>query len=147
MTHSKPQLPLLDTSVLAELREELQNNEANWKAFIRNYHTNLPNRVERLRLTLLAANLESAKDATLSLRTSSQMIGAKRLAWLTQQIEDALNENTKGKDDAVLPHIAHTRLQPVTTCAQQPASNYTPYSTDSAPAHRNLTTIGASSKT
>lgn len=119
MTHSKPQLPLLDTSVLDELREELQNDEPIWKAFIRNYYMYLPSRVERLRLTLLAANLESAKDAALSLRTSSQMIGAKRLAWLAQQIEDALNENTKEQDDAALPHIAHTRLQPVTTCAQQ----------------------------
>ncbi|MGA8790402.1 MAG: Hpt domain-containing protein [Paenarthrobacter sp.] len=119
MTHNKRQLPLLDASVLNELREELQNDETIWKAFVRNYHTYLPSRIERLRLTLLAANLESAKDAVLSLRTSSQMIGAKQLAWLAQQIEDALNEDTKGNDATVLPHIAHTRLQQVSICAQQ----------------------------
>ena len=50
MTHNKRQLPLLDTSVLNELREELQNDETIWKAFVRNYHTYLPSRIERLRL-------------------------------------------------------------------------------------------------
>ena len=147
MTHNQPQLPLLDTSVLDELREDLQNDETIWKAFIRNYYTYLPSRVERLRLTLLAANLEDTKDAALSLRTSSRTTGVKQLAWLAQQIEDALNEDTKGNDAAVLPHIAHTRLKQVNICAQQLHPCRTNSATVNSPASaiRNLTTIGASS--
>lgn len=146
--HTNPQLPLVNPSVLVSLREDLQNDDAIWTTFICNFLAQLPGRIERLRHTLSTGDLEGAKDAVLSLRTSCQMIGAQQLAQLAHHTEKHLNTTTKDEDPtSVLPRIADTHLQQLSISAQcthqqlqHRLANHAPAKPD---AH-NLTTIGAS---
>ncbi|MEW1808504.1 Hpt domain-containing protein [Pseudarthrobacter sp. NPDC080039] len=100
-------LPLLDPSVLERLRDELDGDEGIWMIFIRNFIAQLPGRTERLRHTLTTGDAKGAMDAVLSLRTSSQMVGAERLANLALQVEQALRSRPPDAAPAtVLPGIA-----------------------------------------
>jgi len=82
--------PLLDSSVLLRLREELDGDEGVWKVFIQNFVNHLPARTEKLRLALTTGDSAGAMVAVLSLKTSSQMVGAERLAGLVLELEHLL---------------------------------------------------------
>jgi HPt (histidine-containing phosphotransfer) domain-containing protein len=80
----------------------------------------VPNRNERLRLTLTTGDLEGALDAVLSLKTSSQMAGAERLAGLALDLEQSIRADTYEADpDLALPRLAAAHLRRITECSQQ----------------------------
>lgn len=67
---------LVDHTVLTELKAELGGDQAIISAFVRNYVALLPWRVSRLHRALENLDMDDAMDAVLSLKTSSQMVGA-----------------------------------------------------------------------
>ena len=112
--------PLLDGSVLDRLREELDDDEGVWKVFIQDFVAQLPARTEKLRLALTTGDSVGAMVAVLSLKTSSQMVGAERLADLVLELENLLRVECSGRDAAVvLPRLAAGRLVQIKECAQQ----------------------------
>jgi HPt (histidine-containing phosphotransfer) domain-containing protein len=113
-------LPLLDSSILERLRFELDYDESVWKVFIQDFVAHLPARTERLRLALTTGDSVTAKDAVLSLKTSSQMVGAERLAGLALDLEGALRlAASEGEPGVVLPRIATLHLIGIRQCSQQ----------------------------
>lgn len=90
--------------------------------FVQNYISLLPRRLERLRLGLTTGDLNGSMDAILSLRTSSQMVGAERLADLAWYLEQSLRQEA-GQEarDAVLPQLAVIHLRPIRKNARQTA--------------------------
>ena len=113
-------LPLLDPAVLDRLRTELDDDDGVWKVFVQNFIGHLPNRTERVRLTLTTGDLTGAMDAVLSLKTSSQMVGAERLARLAMDLERSLrDEGTDAEPARILPRLAADRLRPIIRCARQ----------------------------
>lgn len=113
-------VPLLDPAVLERLRDELEGDEGIWKIFIRNFIAQLPTRTERLRHTLTTGDAKGAMDAVLSLRTSSQMVGAERLADLALQVEESLRDSPPHTDPAtVLPGLAATYMKRIRRCTAQ----------------------------
>jgi HPt (histidine-containing phosphotransfer) domain-containing protein len=121
MTYDDGQaMPLLDPSVLERLRSELDDDEGVRKVFVRDFMAQLPQRLQKVRLALTTGDTVGALDAVLSLKSSSQMVGAERLAGLAQRLERALREETGGADPgAVLPQLAATHLGRMKQCAQR----------------------------
>lgn len=112
--------PLLDPSVLDRLRDELDDDEGIWKVFVQNFITQLPERNERLRQTLTTGDHKGAMDAVLSLKTSSQMVGAERLAGLAMDLEQAIRETARQSAPAqALPHLAAAHLRRINQCSRQ----------------------------
>jgi HPt (histidine-containing phosphotransfer) domain-containing protein len=112
--------PLVDQSVLDRLREELDEDEGYCTVFVGNFIDYLPRRIGRLRLALTTGDLEGAVDAVLSLKTSSQMVGAERLAGLALDLESAIRSDSSRSDVAVvLPRLAAAYLKPIDQCSKQ----------------------------
>ncbi|HKU34678.1 MAG TPA: Hpt domain-containing protein [Paenarthrobacter sp.] len=78
---------LVDRTVLTELQAELGGDQSIVTAFVRNYVAMLPWRVARLHHALDNLDLDDAMDAVLSLKTSSQMVGAVCLQRLATEFE------------------------------------------------------------
>jgi HPt (histidine-containing phosphotransfer) domain-containing protein len=120
VTQNDGYLPLLDPAVLVRLREELDDDEGVWKVFVQNFIAHLPERTERLRQTLTTGDLRGAIDAVLSLKTSSQMVGAERLAGLAMDLEQDIRRDTRDTDPAVaLPQLAAAHLRRIKQCSRQ----------------------------
>ncbi|MET3902337.1 HPt (histidine-containing phosphotransfer) domain-containing protein [Paenarthrobacter sp. 4246] len=81
---------LVDRTVLTELQAELGGDQAIITAFVRNYVALLPWRVSRLHRALENLDMEDAMDAVLSLKTSSQMVGAICMDRLATELEISL---------------------------------------------------------
>lgn len=113
--------PLVDQSVLARLKEELDDGGGGYAGvFVANYIAGLPHRIERLRHALTTGDWEGSFDAVLSLRTSSQMVGAERLARLAMVLEAELRSEANGSNVmAALPRQAATFLGPINHCSRQ----------------------------
>ncbi|WP_411375654.1 Hpt domain-containing protein [Arthrobacter sp. MPF02] len=112
--------PLVDQSVLDRLREELEEDEGYCKVFVGNFIECLPQRIGRLRLALTTGDLEGSVDAVLSLKTSSQMVGAERLAGLALDLEGEIRIEAHQADIAVvLPQLAAMYLRPIKQCSRQ----------------------------
>ncbi|OAE03473.1 Hpt domain-containing protein [Arthrobacter sp. OY3WO11] len=112
--------PLVDQSVLDRLREELEEDEGYCRVFVGNFIEYLPHRIGRLRLALTTGDLEGSVDAVLSLKTSSQMVGAERLAGLAMDLEGELRGEARHSDVAVvLPQLAAAFLRPISQCSRQ----------------------------
>jgi HPt (histidine-containing phosphotransfer) domain-containing protein len=112
--------PLLDPAVLERLREELDDDDGVWKVFVQNFIGYLPERTERLRQTLTTGDYKGAMDAVLSLKTSSQMVGASRLADMALDLERALRYETREIEPAVaLPRLAAEHLRRIKQCSRQ----------------------------
>ena len=112
--------PLVDQSVLDRLREELDEQEGYSRVFVGNFIHFLPTRLDRLRLALTTGDLEGSMDAVLSLKTSSQMVGAERLAGLAMDLEAEIRAEARHADMAVaLPRLAAAFLRPITLCSRQ----------------------------
>jgi HPt (histidine-containing phosphotransfer) domain-containing protein len=112
--------PLLDHSVLDKLRAELDDDEGVWKVFVQNFIAHLPERNERLRQALTTGDYPGALDAVLSLKTSSQMVGAERLANLAMNLEQSLRSEIRETDPAIaLPRLAVAHLKRIKQCSRQ----------------------------
>lgn len=112
--------PLVDQSVLNRLRDELEEDEGYCKVFVGNFIEHLPRRIGRLQLALTTGDLDGSVDAVLSLKTSSQMVGAERLAGLAMALEGEIRTEAHDADVAVLlPRLAASFLWPINQCSQQ----------------------------
>ncbi|MDQ0827062.1 HPt (histidine-containing phosphotransfer) domain-containing protein [Arthrobacter sp. B2I5] len=112
--------PLVDQSVLDRLREELEEEEGYTLVFVGNFIEFLPQRLGKLRLALTTGDLDGSMDAVLSLKTSSQMVGAERLAGLALELENEIRAHARHADMSVaLPRLAATYLRPITQCSRQ----------------------------
>lgn len=110
--------PLLDESVLGKLQEELE--EFNYAAkFLESYIAVLPQRIDSLRSGLVDGNVERALDAALSLKSSSQLIGARQLAGLAATVEAAIREDGRHAGGATLPQYVDLFLTPIKHCGFQ----------------------------
>ena len=100
--------------------EELEGDEGVWRVFVQNFIGYLPERIERLRQTLTTGDFRGAMDAVLSLKTSSQMVGAERLAEMAIDLERALRNETRDTEPSVvLPHLAAEHLRRIKQCGRQ----------------------------
>ncbi|VXB76428.1 HPt (Histidine-containing phosphotransfer) domain-containing protein [Arthrobacter sp. 9AX] len=113
-------VPLLDSAVLHRLYEDLDNDEGVWKVFIRDFVALLPSRLESLRLAMTTGDSAGAMAAVLSLKTSSQMVGAERLADLALELERLIRQKAfDGDPSVVLPRLAAGCLVQIKQCAHQ----------------------------
>ena len=112
--------PLLDPAVLERLRDELDDDDSVWKVFVQAFIAQMPQRLQRVRLALTTGDNAGAMDAVLSLKTSSQMVGAERLAALASDLEQSLRGDARDEDPAVvLPQLAADHLRRIKQCAQR----------------------------
>lgn len=111
--------PVLDSDVMRRLQHELDNDPGIWQTFVRNYMRLLPGRIERLRRCLTSGDFDGAMDATLSLRTASEMIGADRLAALTRRLQQSLRDVAPHDTAEALPTIALGQLAEIKRCGTQ----------------------------
>lgn len=112
--------PLVDQSVLDRLREELDDDEGYCTVFVGNFIQLLPQRIGRLRLALTTGDLDGAVDAVLSLKTSSQMVGAERLAGLAMDLESEMRDDAARREaEVALPRLAAAFLKPINQCSRQ----------------------------
>jgi hypothetical protein len=58
-------------------------------------------------------------DAVLSLRTSSQMVGAERFAGLALRLEQSLHQAREDEPAVILPRLAQVYLRQIKSCAGQ----------------------------
>jgi histidine phosphotransfer protein HptB len=115
--------PLVDQAVLDRLREELEEDEGYCRVFVGNFIDYLPHRIGRLRLALTTGDLDGSVDAVLSLKTSSQMVGAERLASLARALEGEIRTGGPDADAAVvLPRLAASFLRRISQCSRQTMS-------------------------
>ncbi|WP_082497274.1 Hpt domain-containing protein [Arthrobacter sp. Leaf137] len=118
--------PAVDHSVLNRLEEELEDDAGYTPVFVANFIQGLPKRVERLRVALVSGDLAGSFDAVLSLKTSSQMVGAEQLVSLAQQVEAGLRRDAAAVDLAVaLPQLAATFLTPITRWSRETVHSLT----------------------
>jgi HPt (histidine-containing phosphotransfer) domain-containing protein len=129
-------LPLLDPAALNRLRDEVDDDEGVWKVFVRNFMAQLPQRTEKLRLALTTGDLPGSLDAVLSLKTSSQMVGAERLAEFALSLERLVRAETQqSAPENVLPRLAAAHLKTIMKCGRQTSDLLQRY-LDSAPGSR-----------
>ncbi|MFJ6078609.1 Hpt domain-containing protein [Pseudarthrobacter sp. NPDC092419] len=83
-------IPLVDPLVLADLADKLESPDIACR-FAADYVALWEARRSRLAAALVRNDFPAAVDAVISLRVASVMVGAERLAWLAQQVEDAIN--------------------------------------------------------
>lgn len=82
--------PLVDPAVLRDLADKLDSPDIASR-FAADYVAMWELRRSRLMAALKRNDFPAAVDAVISLRVASVMVGGSRLAWLAQQVEDAVN--------------------------------------------------------
>lgn len=111
--------PLVDTAALDRLHDELEGNDRLWDSFLQTYAVRLPHRIERISRALAGGDTDAAMDAVLSLRTSSQMAGAARLAGMTLALERSIRGAAQHQEsDVILQTLATTHLPVLAECAR-----------------------------
>jgi HPt (histidine-containing phosphotransfer) domain-containing protein len=104
---------------LDRLREDLREYDV-WRVFVQNFIAALPLRIEKLRAALTTGDAAGARDAVLSLKTASQMVGAERLAALAMDLEAAQREAARIADPSgSLPGLAVSHLTRIRQRAEQ----------------------------
>lgn len=112
--------PLLDPAVLERLRDELEDDEGVWKVFVEAFIAQMPQRLQKVRLALTTGDLPGGMDAVLSLKTSSQMVGAERLAGLAMDLERSIRDDApRALPSVALPRLAADYLRPINLCCRQ----------------------------
>jgi hypothetical protein len=96
-------LPLVDPTALRVLAEDVGERSAS--SFARDFTRIWPRRREALAAALAGTDLTVALDAALSLRTSSTMVGAARLAALTEELERRLRIDGPLAAAALVPAV------------------------------------------
>lgn len=110
------EVPLLDQATLDRLRSELDDNQDVWTIFVTNFVAYLPIRTEKLRLALTTGDCAGALDVVLGLKTSSQMVGAERLAELAFDLEQSIRTDSNPDPGRVLPRLAAAHHSQIERC-------------------------------
>ncbi|WP_415857354.1 Hpt domain-containing protein [Sinomonas sp. G460-2] len=97
-------VPLVDPAALGLLAEDV--GPASAAAFARDFAAMWPRRRAAIDLALGCGDLDAALEAALSLRTSSVMVGATRLAGLALRLEGALRANDGAGAAQLLASVA-----------------------------------------
>jgi histidine phosphotransfer protein HptB len=95
-------------------------DDPGWLLFLECFLAQLPLRIQKLGTGLLTADHGLAMDAVLSLKISSQMVGAERLAGMAIHLQGFLGDGTD-QGNAVLPQPASRHLGPITARAEETA--------------------------
>jgi HPt (histidine-containing phosphotransfer) domain-containing protein len=112
-------IPLLDPAVLERLRDGLEGEKV-YRALVQNFILLLPDWAENVRVALTTGDVVGALDAVLSLKSSSQMVGAERLAELSADLERSLRMDAYRAEPArLLPQLAAITLTRITRCSEQ----------------------------
>ena len=90
-TSDRNEVPLISRDVLDALEQELEDPDA-YATYVRLNHGLWPARHQRLVEAIRTGDTTGAMDAVLSLKSSSQMIGAMQLAELALTVERALRD-------------------------------------------------------
>lgn len=85
--HSAGHLPLIDDSALSDLLLALDNDTDAVVHFVSSFVEQWPDRVRRIVDRIRAHDVVGGVTAVMSIRVSSQMIGATRLTSLSTQLE------------------------------------------------------------
>ena len=85
-------LPLFDDTALTELLESLENDHDAVVGFLRAFVGQWPDRLARIDDRIRANDPDGALTAVLSLKVSSQMIGATQLTSLSVELERIVRE-------------------------------------------------------
>ncbi|MFC9773311.1 MULTISPECIES: Hpt domain-containing protein [unclassified Pseudarthrobacter] len=118
--------PVVDHLVLERLREELEDDRGYTGIFVADFVRCLPGRIERLRHALTTGDWEGSFDAALSLKTSSQMVGAEQLASLATDLEAELRSDaTAANLPVALPQLAAAFLAPILHCSTRTMDSLT----------------------
>lgn len=105
-------LPLVDLAVLSELESQL-NDALPARAFARDYIAGFEKRYLRLCTSIGDRDSAGALDAVLSLRNSSTMVGAARLAAMAAGIEAAVVSEDLDAARRTLPLIERCGLETI----------------------------------
>lgn len=103
-------LPLVSMLVLRDLEHQLEDRDG-CTIFVRNFIGIWDGRYTRLADSVRAWNELAAMEAVLSLKCSSQMVGAERLSRLVAELEYELRQRRRGS--------AATLLESVHSCGTQ----------------------------
>lgn len=98
-------LPLVDPEVLLEMEDALGRPDLATN-FARDYVALWEQREQRLTSSLADEDCDAALDAAISLKVTSAMIGALRLAHLAQALESAVRANDLKRGDSILSLIS-----------------------------------------
>ena len=109
---AQPDLPLVDLTVLAHLEQQL-NDAGPARTFARDYITGFADRHLRLVRSVADQDRPAALEAALSLRNSSLMVGARRLAALTAAFEAAVSSADLHAARRTLPGIERCGLETI----------------------------------
>lgn len=99
------ELPLLDLAVIQELDEELGESSLS-RTFALDYASLWEQRRNRLARSLEREDVKAALDSVISLKVSSAMVGAVRLAHLAAQLEAAVRKGYSQEMTTLLAVIA-----------------------------------------
>uniref|UniRef100_UPI003F4961B0 Hpt domain-containing protein n=1 Tax=Pseudarthrobacter oxydans TaxID=1671 RepID=UPI003F4961B0 len=118
-----PEVPLLDEFVVTRLDLELDGGGGIWRVFVQDFLAALPGRTDRLRQALTSGDTRGAMVVVQSLRTSSQMVGAERLAGVALDLEQSLRDVARASDTAAaLLQLAVDQLPRIGRAAAQTAA-------------------------
>jgi HPt (histidine-containing phosphotransfer) domain-containing protein len=102
-------LPVYDPVQLMSLAEQVGDNAA--QAFLDQYLGMLPERLARIRSSISEGDLEAAMDATLSLKVSSAMVGARRLAGCCRELEGRLGQDAVADTESTCAGLSREALR------------------------------------
>lgn len=108
--HQSESLPLVSMLVLRDLEHQLDDVDG-CTVFVRNFIEMWDDRYTRLAGSVRAWNELAAMEAVLSLKCSSQMVGAERLSRLVGELEYEVKQRHRGS--------AATLLESVRNCGTQ----------------------------
>ena len=93
-------LPLLDLTALAVLLASLDQDEDAVDGFVATFINHWPERLRRAARGITARDIPAIYDCALSIKVSSQMLGAVRLSALGSELENVVRS---GRLDDALP--------------------------------------------
>ena len=98
-------LLLVDPAVFKDLEDQLDGRAIALR-FVSDYTDMWEQRFRRLAAAVAVQDWPAAMDAVISLKISSSMVGAQRLAWLAESLEKLIRSEDYAAANALLADIA-----------------------------------------
>lgn len=105
-------LLLVDPAVLKDLEDQLDGRAVALR-FVSDYKDMWEQRFRRLAASVATQDWPAAMDAVISLKISSSMVGAQRLAWLAESLEKLVRREDYTAANALLSDIAEHGAQTI----------------------------------